>query len=236
MLFAGEVIEYIAKVVTDYVDMIAKYYPYFLNGAGNTLLLSLLATALGFVIGMILALFRINSSKNILIKLMRGLSGIYIEIMRGTPLLVQLLLIFSSFKDMSRYTAGVIAISLNSAAYIAEIIRAGIQSVDKGQTEAARSLGMSSQMTYREIILPQAIKNILPALGNEFIVLIKETAIVSMVGIADLMYSAGIVQSKTFQPIPPLMVAAVIYLILTLSLSKVMKTAERRLHQGDARQ
>ncbi|RRD96271.1 amino acid ABC transporter permease [Clostridiales bacterium COT073_COT-073] len=215
--------------------MIAKYYPYFLKGTGNTLLLSFLATLLGFAIGMMLALFRINSSKNFLLKLMRMLSGVYIEIIRGTPLLVQLLLIFSSFKDMSRYTAGVIALSLNSAAYVAEIVRAGIQSVDRGQTEAARSLGMSSLMTYQEIILPQAIKNILPALGNEFIVLIKETAIVSMVGIADLMYSAGIVQSKTYQPIPPLMMAMIIYLILTLTLSKGMKTAERRLHRGDVR-
>lgn len=221
--------------ITDFIQMIAKYYPYFLKGTGNTLLLSFLATLLGFAIGMMLALFRINSSKNILLKLMRMLSGVYIEIIRGTPLLVQLLLIFSSFKDMSRYTAGVIALSLNSAAYVAEIVRAGIQSVDRGQTEAARSLGMSSLMTYQEIILPQAIKNILPALGNEFIVLIKETAIVSMVGIADLMYSAGIVQSKTYQPIPPLMMAMIIYLILTLTLSKGMKTAERRLHRGDVR-
>lgn len=221
--------------ITDFIQMIAKYYPYFLKGTGNTLLLSFLATLLGFAIGMMLALFRINSSKNFLLKLMRMLSGVYIEIIRGTPLLVQLLLIFSSFKDMSRYTAGVIALSLNSAAYVAEIVRAGIQSVDRGQTEAARSLGMSSLMTYQEIILPQAIKNILPALGNEFIVLIKETAIVSMVGIADLMYSAGIVQSKTYQPIPPLMMAMIIYLILTLTLSKGMKTAERRLHRGDVR-
>lgn len=224
-------------VVNHYVDMLAKYYPYFLKGTGNTLLLSLLATTLGFLLGLILALFRISTSRNVFLKIilmiMRGLSSMYIEIIRGTPLLVQLLLIFSSFKDMSRYTAGIIALSLNSAAYIAEIIRAGIQSVDKGQTEAARSLGMGSFLTYREIILPQAIKNILPALGNEFIVLIKETAIVSMVGIADLMYSAGIVQSKTFQPIPPLMVAMVIYLILTLLLSKGMKSAERRLHRGD---
>ena len=136
---------------------------------------------------------------------------------------------------MSRYAAGVIALSLNSAAYVAEIIRAGIQSIDKGQMEAARSLGLSSFITYKEIILPQAVKNILPALGNEFIVLIKETAIVSMVGIVDLMYGVSIVQSKTYKPVPPLIVALLIYLALTLTLSKGVKGAERRLNRSDGR-
>ncbi|AVM70503.1 arginine ABC transporter permease [Lachnospiraceae bacterium oral taxon 500] len=219
----------------DFVDMVAKYYPYFLKGTVNTLLLSLLATTIGFLLGMILALLRINSSKNWFLKLLRTLAGAYIELIRGTPLLVQLLLIFNSTTGMSRYAAGVIALSLNSAAYVAEIIRAGIQSVDKGQMEAARSLGLSSFITYKEIILPQAVKNILPALGNEFIVLIKETAIVSMVGIVDLMYGVSIVQSKTYKPVPPLIVALLIYLALTLTLSKGVKGAERRLNRSDGR-
>lgn len=226
---------WILKSFADFIDMTVKYYPYFLKGTGNTLVLSLLATTLGFALGMVLALLRINSSKNLILKGMRFLAGFYIEIIRGTPLLVQLLLVFNAFTGMSRYSAGIIALSLNSAAYVAEIIRAGIQSVDKGQTEAARSLGLSSFMTYREIILPQAIKNILPALGNEFIVLIKETAIVSMVGIVDLMYGVGIVQSKTYQPVPPLVMALLIYLILTLTLSKGIKGAERRLNRGNER-
>ncbi len=224
-----------ADFLTNFIDMTVKYYPYFLKGTGNTLVLSLLATTLGFALGMVLALLRINTSKKLILKGMRLLAGFYIEIIRGTPLLVQLLLVFNAFTGMSRYSAGVIALSLNSAAYVAEIIRAGIQSVDKGQTEAARSLGLSSFMTYREIILPQAIKNILPALGNEFIVLIKETAIVSMVGIVDLMYGVGIVQSKTYQPVPPLVMALLIYLILTLTLSKGIKGAERRLSRGNER-
>lgn len=229
------ILELIKQPLIDFVDMVAKYYPYFLKGTVNTLLLSLLATTIGFLLGMILALLRINSSKNWFLKLLRTLAGAYIELIRGTPLLVQLLLIFNSTTGMSRYAAGVIALSLNSAAYVAEIIRAGIQSVDKGQMEAARSLGLSSFITYKEIILPQAVKNILPALGNEFIVLIKETAIVSMVGIVDLMYGVGIVQSKTYKPVPPLIVALLIYLALTLTLSKGVKGAERRLNRSDGR-
>lgn len=225
----------IKKPLIDFVDMVAKYYPYFLKGTVNTLLLSLLATTIGFLLGMILALLRINSSKNWFLKLLRILAGAYIELIRGTPLLVQLLLIFNATTEMSRYAAGVIALSLNSAAYVAEIIRAGIQSIDKGQMEAARSLGLSSFITYKEIILPQAVKNILPALGNEFIVLIKETAIVSMVGIVDLMYGVSIVQSKTYKPVPPLIVALLIYLALTLTLSKGVKGAERRLNRSDGR-
>ena len=229
------ILELIKKPLIDFVDMVAKYYPYFLKGTVNTLLLSLLATTIGFLLGMILALLRINSSKNWFLKLLRTLAGAYIELIRGTPLLVQLLLIFNSTTGMSRYAAGVIALSLNSAAYVAEIIRAGIQSVDKGQMEVARSLGLSSFITYKEIILPQAVKNILPALGNEFIVLIKETAIVSMVGIVDLMYGVSIVQSKTYKPVPPLIVALLIYLALTLTLSKGVKGAERRLNRSDGR-
>ena len=229
------ILELIKKPLIDFVDMVAKYYPYFLKGTVNTLLLSLLATTIGFLLGMILALLRINSSKNWFLKLLRILAGAYIELIRGTPLLVQLLLIFNATTEMSRYAAGVIALSLNSAAYVAEIIRAGIQSIDKGQMEAARSLGLSSFITYKEIILPQAVKNILPAQGNEFIVLIKETAIVSMVGIVDFMYGVSIVQSKTYKPVPPLIVALLIYLALTLTLSKGVKGAERRLNRSDGR-
>ena len=225
----------IGNTLTDFIDMLTKYYPYFLKGTVNTLLLSLLATTIGFLLGMVLALLRISTPKNLLLKLFRWTAGAYIELIRGPPLLVQLLLIFNSPTGMSRYVAGIIALSLNSAAYVAEIIRAGIQSIDKGQMEAARSLGLPSYITYKEIILPQAVKNILPALGNEFIVLIKETAIVSMVGIVDLMYGVSIVQSKTYQPVPPLIVALLIYLALTLTLSKGVKGVERRLNRSNER-
>lgn len=225
----------IFRAIAEFFDMVVKFSPYFLKGAFNTLILSILATVLGSALGLLLALARINESKSILWKIPKKLAGIYIEIIRGTPLMVQMLIVFSSFEGMERYTAGVIALSLNSAAYVAEIIRAGIQSIDKGQMEAARSLGMGVVLTYKEIILPQAIKNVLPALGNEFIVLIKETAIVSVVAISDLMYSVGIVQSIIFKPMPPLIMAMLIYLVMTMTLSKGMKGLERRFGRENER-
>jgi polar amino acid transport system substrate-binding protein len=131
--------------------------------------------------------------------------------------------------NMDGFLAALIAVSLNSAAYVAEIIRSGIQSIDKGQTEASRSLGLSSSQTMRHIILPQAIKNILPALGNEFVTLIKETAVASTIGVADLMYASKIVQGGSFQPFNPLIIVAVIYFIFTFTLSQLIGLLERRL-------
>lgn len=219
----------LSGAITNFFQMLIDYSLYFIEGIKNTIFLSLVATVMGFVIGMILALVRINQSKHILAWLCRKLATLYIDIIRGTPLLVQLLLVYNLFDRDMRYVAGIVALSINSAAYVSEIVRSGIQSVDKGQGEAARSLGMGVVMTYREIIMPQAIKNILPALGNEFIVLIKETSIIKMIGIMDVMYSADTVISKTFNPIPVLLAAMMIYLLMTLTLSKGLGIVERRL-------
>jgi polar amino acid transport system permease protein len=135
--------------------------------------------------------------------------------------------------DLSRFIPGIIALSINSGAYVAEIIRAGILAVDKGQMEAARSLGFNQGLAMRLVVLPQAIKNILPALGNEFVVVIKESSIVSVIGIAELMYNAGIVRGATYRPMEPLLVAAAIYFVLTFSLSKLLGVAEKRMRTGD---
>lgn len=211
-----------------------KYYGFFVEGTYVTLYLSFFGVALGVVLGVLLALLKL--SKNILLK---SFASAYIEIVRGTPLLVQLYIIYYGFPrlvgmDFEDITLGIIAISLNSAAYVGEIIRAGIQSIDKGQMEAARSLGMSQRMAMINIIIPQAFKNILPALGNEFIVLIKESAIVSVVGIHDLMYNADTVRGNTYLPFEPLIVAAVIYFVITFILSKLLGLLERRLRAGDS--
>jgi len=135
--------------------------------------------------------------------------------------------------NMSRFIPGVMALSINSGAYVAEIIRAGIQAIDKGQMEAARSLGLTHSMAMRYIILPQAIRNILPALGNEFVVVIKESSIVSIVGIADLMFNTNVVRGALYKPMEPLLVAALIYFILTFTLSKLLGKAERRMRSDD---
>ncbi|HYE83852.1 MAG TPA: amino acid ABC transporter permease [Clostridia bacterium] len=211
-----------------------KYYGFFVDGTAITLLLSLFGVIFGAIIGVIFALMKL--SKN---RLLKSFSTAYIEVVRGTPLLVQMYIVYYGIPrlvgvDFEDLTLGIIAISLNSAAYVAEIIRAGILSIDKGQMEAARSLGMSHRLAMTNIIIPQAFKNILPALGNEFIVLIKESAIVSIIGIHDLMYNTDTVRGNTFRPFSPLLVAAAIYFAITFTLSKLMGILERRLRAGDS--
>lgn len=218
-------------------EFITEYWPLYLQGAGVTLLLAFFTVLLGFAFGILIAFAKLSKRK-----ILSLLATAYIEIIRGTPLLVQMLIIFymlpafgvqipnlfgiAKFGD---YSLVVLALVINSAAYIAEIIRGGIQAVDKGQTEAALALGMPKSLMMRKIILPQAIKNILPALGNEFIVIIKESAIVSVVGIMDLMFAAQQVRSATYLAFEPLIMAAVMYFIMTFSLSKVMQYVEGRL-------
>jgi len=223
-----------------------KYYMLYLIGAKNTLLLAIFAIISGIIIGISLALMRISKYR-----LLKFISSSYIELVRGTPLLVQLYIIYygfqmlginfpniSIFKDVlginsSDFIAGAITLGLNSAAYVGEIFRAGIQAVPKGQMEAARSLGFTYTSSMKNIILPQAIRNVLPALGNEFVVIIKESSIVSIIGIADLMYNAETVRSNTYQPIEPLVVVALIYFMITFPLSKLLAAAERRMRYHD---
>ncbi len=215
-------------------SFVLRYQSLYLQGTRNTILLAFLAVFFGGILGVILALMRRSQ-----IKPVKFLATAYIEFIRGTPLLVQLFIIFYGLPVITGmrfpdFVAGVIALTINSAAYIAEIIRAGIQSIDRGQMEAARSLGMPHGMAMRFIIIPQAFKNILPALGNEFIVVIKESAIVSVIGIYDIMRSANIVRGITYRPFEPLIVAALIYFILTFTLSNLLGIMERRMRAGDS--
>lgn len=215
---------------------------FFLDGAKITLLLAVLTIFFGVIFGILLALMRISHNP-----ILKTISAAYIEFIRGTPIMVQLFIVYyglsfigitfpdinvlgSSFPDLM---AGVTALSINSAAYVAEIVRAGIQAVDKGQMEASRSLGLTYFMSMKSIILPQAIKNILPALGNEFIAIIKESSIVSIIGIHELMYNTDMVRGNTFKPFEPLIVTAGIYFIITFSLSTIVRTLERRLKTSD---
>lgn len=205
-----------------------KYYKFFITGTTNTLLLSLLTVVFGLLGGILLSLLKVSNFKPA-----EKLANAYIAFIRGTPLLVQLYLIYYGLKDMPMFAAGVVAMSINSSAYIAEIIRAGISAVDKGQFEATKSLGMSSLQAYKEVILPQAFKKILPALGNEFVILIKESAIVSVIGLHDLMYNVDTIRGITYKPFEPLIAAAIIYFILTATLSKGVTLIERRLQVSD---
>lgn len=212
-------------------EFLLTYYPFYLEGIGTTLLLALLTIIFGSLLGIILALLKLSN-----IKILKSISSIYIEIIRGTPLVVQLIIIHYGLNlNITELGSATLALSINSSAYIAEIIRAGILSVNFGQMEAARSLGMTHTQAMKLIIMPQAIKNILPTLANEFVVLIKESAIVSYIGLADLMYKANQIRSITFLTLEPLLVAAIIYFIITFSISKVIHHFERKLNKSNDR-
>ncbi|WP_323704436.1 ABC transporter permease subunit [Mammaliicoccus sp. Dog046] len=214
-------------------SFLSKYGSYFLHGVGYTILLSFLGVVAGAIIGCFLALMKLSNSK-----ILKTIASIYIEFLRGTPLLVQVFLVYFGTTavlglDLSALICGIIALIINCSAYIAEIIRAGINAVDKGQMEAARSLGLNQTQAMKKVILPQAIKNILPALGNEFVTVIKESSIVSVIGVSELMFNAQVVQGASFDPFTPLLVAAVLYFILTFTLSRIMYFAERRYSVSD---
>lgn len=214
-------------------SFLPKYYMFFVNGAKFTLLLAFFTVLIGVLLGLFLALMKISKSK-----ILNLIATSYIEFIRGTPLLVQLYIIFYALPsligmNLPDIVAAILALSINSAAYVAEIIRAGIQAIDKGQMEAGRSLGMTHATVMRYIIIPQSIKNILPALGNEFIVVIKESSIVSVIGIHELMYNADTVRGNTFKAFEPLIIVAIMYFIITFTLSKFMGRVERRMRAGD---
>ncbi|KRN88544.1 ABC transporter substrate-binding protein/permease [Ligilactobacillus ceti] len=216
------------KTTTEDNDLI-DYWSYFLKGIEYTLLITAISVVIGFILGTLLALMRLSDNK-----IAHAISVAYIEFIRGTPLMVQVMFVYFGIgavvQSLPALVAGIIATSLNSGAYIAEIIRSGIDSIEKGQTEAARSLGLTKNQTYRYVVIPQALKNIWPALGNEFITLIKESSIVSIIGVTDLMYQTQLVQSATYKGVAPLFVTMIIYFIMTFSLSKVLGHFERKMN------
>lgn len=207
----------------------------FTNGAKTTLTVTFFALILGIVLGFLIAIIRTSSDKTGKMKILNAVCKGYLTIIRGTPVLVQLMIIFYIIFGSSnnRILASIIAFGLNSAAYVAEIVRSGIQSIDNGQFEAGRSLGFNYPMTMWLIIIPQAFKNILPALANEFIVLIKETSVSAMIGLADLTYGANLIRSRTYEAFFPLIAVALIYLIMVMILEKGVSVLERRLANSD---
>ena len=224
------------------IQIFTEYYQYFLRGTRTTILISLITVFCGAILGCIVALMRISNCKPL-----QAFSKLYITVIRGTPMLVQLYIVYYQLSfiqypsgtiwgvDMERAIPCVIALSLNSAAYIAEVFRAGIQAVDVGQMEAARSCGMTSAQAMRFIILPQAIKNILPAIGNEFVTIIKESAITYTIGVQDIMGAVNNIRGATFLIMEPLLVATALYFCLCFPTSKIIAYFERRMSRGDRR-
>lgn len=219
-------------------SLLERYPMFFVEGVMNTLVLAFFSVIFGTVLGTFIVMLKMSP-----FKILRFLANAYIEIIRGTPLLIQLTFIFYGapmigivFPDVAfipgfqRLAAGIFAMSINSAAYVAEIIRAGIQAVDKGQTEAARSLGFKPNQTMQLVVLPQAIRNILPALGNEFVTVIKESSVVSLIGVAELTFRTSDIRAITYLQLEPLFIAAVIYFILTFTTTRLLGIAEQKMN------
>ena len=218
----------IAKLWTNY------WHIYLIEGVLTTLKLTIFAVVLGALLGIVVAMLKM--SKN---KIVRFLITVYIEVIRGTPLLLQLYIFYFVLPellpifDFNEFTWVAISLCINSSAYVSEIFRSGIQSVDKGQTEAARSLGLSSGQTMMRIVLPQAIKNILPALGNEFIMMLKETSLASTFFIGDLMTAHLKIKGATYLMLESLIITGIIYLCMTYPLSKLVEAFERKMKNAD---
>lgn len=211
-------------------------YLYILEGVKNTIIMALFAVIIGILLGLVIALIRNNYDNNKKLPVLNQIAKLYVTIIRGTPVLLQLMIIYYiifATVDINIILVGVIAFGLNSSAYVSEIIRAGISSIDKGQMDGGRALGLTYKETMRMIILPQAIKNVMPALGNEFITLLKETSVAGYIGIIELTKAGDIISSRTYNYFFPLIITAIIYLIMTLGLSKIISKFEKRGVKND---
>ena len=223
-------------------SFLPQYGVAFVRGIEYTLLLAVVSVLLAVIPALLLAMMRLSR-----IKPVKWFAGAYIAVFRSTPMLVQLSIIYFGlfyaislprislfgFVDISRFVPGVVALALNSSAYVAEIFRAGILAVDKGQTEAARSLGLSSWQSMRLVVLPQAIKNVLPALANEIVTMVKESSICSMLGMAEIMFAAKTIAGSTGISLAPYTLAALVYFCINYPASKAIEAIERRMRRGD---
>ena len=223
-----------------YTNIIADgRYLLYLEGLRNTLFIALGGVIIGTVIGVLIAIIKVYAAENKGLAPLNWLANVYIGLIRGTPVVVQLMIfyyvVFASADDTWAIPVAMLSFGINSGAYVAEIIRAGILSVDRGQTEAGRSLGLSQNVTMRYIVLPQAVKNILPALFNEFIALVKETSVAPMIAVRELTMVSTVIKSRTFNAYVPLLAVAAIYLVIVLGLTALQKKMERRLRVSDQR-
>ena len=235
--------EFKRKFTQNFID--DHRYRYLLDGLKETLIIAVCAVIIGILIGFIVAIIRSTHDKNhskkkgfsrFIIGLLNFICKVYLTIIRGTPVLVQLLISFYCIftaPDTSKTFVAIMAFGINSSAYVAEIVRSGIMSIDNGQFEAGRSLGFNYIQTMVFIVLPQAFKNVLPALSNEFIVLLKETSVAGYIGIQDLTKGGDFIRSRTFEPLFPLIAVAIIYLIIVMILTSLVSKLERRLRNSD---
>ncbi len=211
-------------------------WEYIADGLATTLQVTFFAVIIGIVLGFLIAIVRSTYDKTGKLKVLNAVCKLYLTVIRGTPVVVQLLIIYFVIfgsVDISKVLVAVMAVGFNSGAYVAEIFRSGIMSIDGGQFEAGRSLGFNYVQTMRYIIMPQAFKNVLPALGNEFIVLLKETSVAGYIALQDLTKGGDIIRSRTYDAFMPLIMVALIYLVMVLIFTKLVNMLERRLRSSD---
>ncbi len=227
----------------DVIDIIVKYYPMLLQGIGTTLLLALTGTVAGLLIGMLTGIIRTAPySKHKILrclhKIINGIIAVYIEIFRGTPMMVQSMVIYWGYafatdgSTLPLIPSGILIVSINTGAYMAEIVRGGIISIDKGQFEAASSIGMTHTQTMFKVIIPQVLRNILPSVSNEFVINIKDTSVLNVIGVTELYYFAGIIKRQNFKTFQTYLVICVIYFILTFTITRILRYIEKKL-DGD---
>mgnify|MGYP000131770256 CR=1 FL=1 len=232
--------------LNDVVNIFLKYYPFLLSGIKNTLILSLVGTVAGLAVGLLTGMVRTaplskNPVTRTLHKILNGIIAVYVEIFRGTPMMVQAMVIYWGYAfategktlTLNRIVAGIVIVSINTGAYMAEIVRGGIISIDKGQFEGAMSIGMTHSQTMIKVILPQVIRNILPSVSNEFVINIKDTSVLNVIGVTELYYFAGIIKRQNFQTFQTYFVICVLYFILTFSITRLLRYVEKRLDGKD---
>jgi putative lysine transport system permease protein len=224
------------------VFILENYGDWFVKGAGVTMLIAITSTIAGFFIGMLIGIVRTIpkstekriTARIILLWVVNSLLNVYVEVFRGTPMIVQAMIIYYGLAEMfsimlNPITAGIIIVSINTGAYMAEIVRGGIESIDKGQTEAARAIGMNHTKTMINVILPQAIRNILPATGNEFVINIKDTAVLNVITVVELFFTARTIRGAMFRTYEVFFITAAIYLFLTFTVTRLLRLLERKL-------
>ena len=226
--------------LNDVLNIFIKYYPQLLTGVGNTLLIALTSTAAGLALGLLTGVVRTAPmSKNPVLralhKLLNAIIAIYVEIFRGTPMMVQSMVIYWGYAfatggdTLPLIPSGILIVSINTGAYMAEIVRGGIISIDRGQFEGAVSIGMTHAQTMVKVIIPQVMRNILPSVSNEFVINIKDTSVLNVIGVTELYYFAGIIKRQNFQTFQTYLVVCILYFILTFTVTRLLRWVERKL-------
>ena len=229
----------------DVINIVAKYYPQLLSGVGNTMLIALTGTVAGLAIGLLTGIVRTapfsrNGFVRVLHKILNAVIAVYVEIFRGTPMMVQAMVIYwgyafaSGGNTLPLIPSGILIVSVNTGAYMAEIVRGGIISIDKGQFEGAMSIGMTHSQTMFKVIIPQVMRNILPSVSNEFVINIKDTSVLNVIGVTELYYMAGVIKRINLQTFQVYTVICVLYFILTFTVTRLLRLAEKKLAGSDS--